>query len=820
MEQVLADAKYLAQRLHHHDSAADALIGDASNLEIKLQAMKEYREEVTKLNDIAKHRPRSTLILGSQLENQRICDLENENRELHLALADHQSTLELIMNKYREQVLNLLTNKGLDKSAMDQISKSSGDISALKEKVTEMAAVMQRAARADEEVENTDVEMLTKLKYENSTLRELLNISGHPRKEIEKLKLNEKLKKELMVNGGIIVPGDEEHAAYSSGEELENQTGTVKRKLKGQLSDSFDDDIAIGNQNKGKKGNIDGSAGEESIVDEKVPMPVESLISETAKSTIVEASAKVAGNFGADGDRHIEINKATQETSISSFGEIDNDYVSRDNTDTTITSEGKKAEASTEALPQTEILDWGLKRRKQEEIVELYNSEGILLEEGEETHGGKNADIKKSGIKIRRSTKQKKVIQADLKSFFGSEDMQEETDDKLKLHDGEDHQKECNDFEEGLETRPEAVDDTKNSTGEAKSISGEAVHGIDESIDDEIIKAMNNVEESSRQEKLILDNLRQSFSSTESPVESPIESPVESPDHGDFSHRTVQLNYSDSDSDDPEMMVEDQFADIINDASDSDSSAEDSDDITEEELIGDLDEGGEYAMSRWVNPVDEFKLMENGDMKHDLIEGLQVGEKENGNSFNGSEPTNAKGNEQASVPDLKNYKDKHGDQDYAFSKAFVQLDQFTGGSIEAKFAKRKRYENGSRASAITLFSETQERAGDSARSNIRSDSELTTNNDDVIAENHLAKSASDPLSSKTKKSSSIDSSINFSASDSVSPEESSSGEIDPTVFKERLSALPQGDEAQSKVAENLTSLLSDLDAALELEDSD
>ena len=41
MEQVLADAKYLAQRLHHHDSAADALIGDASNLEIKLQAMKE-----------------------------------------------------------------------------------------------------------------------------------------------------------------------------------------------------------------------------------------------------------------------------------------------------------------------------------------------------------------------------------------------------------------------------------------------------------------------------------------------------------------------------------------------------------------------------------------------------------------------------------------------------------------------------------------------------------------------------------------------------------------------------------------------------------
>ena len=60
------------------------------------------------MNEVAKHRPRSTLILGSQLENQRIRDLENENRELHLALADHQSTLELIMNKYREQVRVLL----------------------------------------------------------------------------------------------------------------------------------------------------------------------------------------------------------------------------------------------------------------------------------------------------------------------------------------------------------------------------------------------------------------------------------------------------------------------------------------------------------------------------------------------------------------------------------------------------------------------------------------------------------------------------------------------------------------------------------------
>ena len=41
MDQILADAKHLAQRLQYHDSAADSLISDASNLQTKLQSMKE-----------------------------------------------------------------------------------------------------------------------------------------------------------------------------------------------------------------------------------------------------------------------------------------------------------------------------------------------------------------------------------------------------------------------------------------------------------------------------------------------------------------------------------------------------------------------------------------------------------------------------------------------------------------------------------------------------------------------------------------------------------------------------------------------------------
>ena len=56
------------------------------------------------LNELAKHRPRSTLILGSQEENARMRELQQDNIELQTSLAEYQSALELIMAKYREQV--------------------------------------------------------------------------------------------------------------------------------------------------------------------------------------------------------------------------------------------------------------------------------------------------------------------------------------------------------------------------------------------------------------------------------------------------------------------------------------------------------------------------------------------------------------------------------------------------------------------------------------------------------------------------------------------------------------------------------------------
>lgn len=177
MEQFLSDAKRLVQRLHNHDNSVDILISETTNLQNKLIAMRQYHEEVNKMNENANHRPRSTLVLGSQLENQRIQNLEQENRELSVSLAEHQSALELIMNKYREQVLVMMKANGTD-----MVVNTSNPLSAkevfLSERIAEMANVMRRSALIDESESVKEIEILRSLQVENENLRDLLKISG------------------------------------------------------------------------------------------------------------------------------------------------------------------------------------------------------------------------------------------------------------------------------------------------------------------------------------------------------------------------------------------------------------------------------------------------------------------------------------------------------------------------------------------------------------------------------------------------------------------------------------------------------------------
>ena len=178
MEQFLSDAKRLVHRLHNHDSSADILISEVSTLHNKLVAMRQYREEVNNMNESANHRPRSTLILGSQLENQRIQALEHENRELSISLAEHQSALEVIMNKYREQVLLMMKANGTSNAITLPNEQSSKIDIAAQEKILEMAGVMRQATLLDDRNAIEEIELFRQLQVENEQLRELLEISG------------------------------------------------------------------------------------------------------------------------------------------------------------------------------------------------------------------------------------------------------------------------------------------------------------------------------------------------------------------------------------------------------------------------------------------------------------------------------------------------------------------------------------------------------------------------------------------------------------------------------------------------------------------
>uniref|UniRef100_A0A671RXZ1 FGFR1 oncogene partner 2 homolog n=1 Tax=Sinocyclocheilus anshuiensis TaxID=1608454 RepID=A0A671RXZ1_9TELE len=179
LEKVLADARSLVERLRDHDGAAEILIEQNTLLNKRVEAMKQYQDEIEVLNQVARHRPRSTLVMGIQQENRQIWELQQENKELRTSLEEHQSALELIMSKYREQVFRLLmASKRDDPAIVTQLREQhTNEMQAHIEKINEMATVMRKAIEVDEGRLSEDEERIKRLKLENSGLRELLGIS-------------------------------------------------------------------------------------------------------------------------------------------------------------------------------------------------------------------------------------------------------------------------------------------------------------------------------------------------------------------------------------------------------------------------------------------------------------------------------------------------------------------------------------------------------------------------------------------------------------------------------------------------------------------
>ncbi|KAJ8919405.1 hypothetical protein NQ315_016498 [Exocentrus adspersus] len=176
IQQIITDAKRLASRLKERDILADTLLNETHAINKKIDAMKQFQEEVEHLNEIANQKPHSQLIANIQKENRHLREIQQENRELRAALEDYQTTLEHIMTKYRQHTSEQIYKSKINFKAF-QDKKYSEIIQTQAEKIQEMAAVMDKAALLDESREASEQEIVSMLKTENQGLREMLEIS-------------------------------------------------------------------------------------------------------------------------------------------------------------------------------------------------------------------------------------------------------------------------------------------------------------------------------------------------------------------------------------------------------------------------------------------------------------------------------------------------------------------------------------------------------------------------------------------------------------------------------------------------------------------
>lgn len=181
-EQIILDAKRIANRLKDREALGDSLLLESESVNKQIESMRQFQDDIDILNKLARDRSNNQLITIIHQENPQIREIQQENRLLKAELEDYQHALEHIMSKYREhtqsKILNTKVNFVEAFSKHQQFNERKDEVIRQQtQKIQEMAAVMQRASQLDEEQFNQEQEFLSKLMTENKGLRELLEIS-------------------------------------------------------------------------------------------------------------------------------------------------------------------------------------------------------------------------------------------------------------------------------------------------------------------------------------------------------------------------------------------------------------------------------------------------------------------------------------------------------------------------------------------------------------------------------------------------------------------------------------------------------------------
>lgn len=116
IEQMILDAKRLANRLKEKENLADVLMNETQEVNYHLDSMRQFQDDLNSLNILARSQDKSNqdMIHVIHQENPHIREIQTENRQLKASIEEHQRTLELIMTKYRQQTQRQIKETRLD----------------------------------------------------------------------------------------------------------------------------------------------------------------------------------------------------------------------------------------------------------------------------------------------------------------------------------------------------------------------------------------------------------------------------------------------------------------------------------------------------------------------------------------------------------------------------------------------------------------------------------------------------------------------------------------------------------------------------------
>ncbi|XP_034474465.1 FGFR1 oncogene partner 2 homolog [Drosophila innubila] len=176
--QMIMDAQRMASRVKDLDALGTALLEEAETNNRLVESLRQYQDDIESLNRISNNKSNVDMVNRIQQQNVNSSEILKENRELKICIEDYERAMELMMQKYREHTVTKVLDskfnfKELYNERLWQVIRDQRD------KINEMAAVMHRAATADDENVQRELQTISQLRMENETLRELLEISKH-----------------------------------------------------------------------------------------------------------------------------------------------------------------------------------------------------------------------------------------------------------------------------------------------------------------------------------------------------------------------------------------------------------------------------------------------------------------------------------------------------------------------------------------------------------------------------------------------------------------------------------------------------------------